>query len=160
MYIKFDDESAGLETVRKSGDLYAIENRAVPVVPLVAKINIKTSHLSSSEIHRTQYPLALAWACTIHKVQGLTLSTVVFSFELYKQKQFNYGQVYVALSRGKSLEQLYIIGEIDPKHIRADPRVHKEYERLRSRDLQACIPDIMTSCAAANDYHLIHIVEC
>ena len=44
-----------------------------------------------------------AWACTIHKVQGLTLSTVVFSFELYKQKQFNYGQVYVALSRVKSL---------------------------------------------------------
>ena len=75
----------------------------------------------------------------------------MFSFELYKQKQFNYGQVYVALSRVKSLEQLYIIGEIDPKHIRADPRVHKEYERLRSRDLQACIPDIMTSCAAAND---------
>ena len=57
----------------------------------------------------------------------------------------------VALRRVKSLEQLYIIGEIDPKLIRADPRVHKEFERLRSRDLQACIPDIMTSCAAAND---------
>ena len=69
------------------------------------------------------------------QVQGLTLSAVVFSFELHKQKQFNYGQVYAALSRVKSLEQLYIIGEIDPKHIRADPRVHKEYERLRSRDL-------------------------
>ena len=87
----------------------------------------------------------------IHEVQGLTLSTVVFNFELYKQEQFNYGQVYVALSRVKSLEQLYIIGEIDPKHIRADPRVHKECKRLRSRDLQACIPDIMTRCAAAND---------
>ena len=151
IYIKFDDESAGLKTIRKSGDLYAMENHAVPIVPVVAKIKVKTSRPSSSEIQRTQYPLALAWACTIHKVQGLTLSTVVFSFELYKQKQFNYGQAYVALSRVKSLEQLYIIGEIDPKHIRADPRVHKEYERLRSRDLQACIPDIMTSCAAASD---------
>ena len=59
--------------------------------------------------------------------------------------------MYVVLSRVKSLKQLYIIGEIDPKHIKADPRVHKEYERLRSRDLQACIPDIMTSCAAASD---------
>ena len=75
---------------------------------------------------------------------------MVFSFELYKQKQFNYGQRYGALSRVKSLEQLYIIGEIDPKHIRGDPRVHKEYERLRSQDLQAYILDIMTSCAAAN----------
>ena len=126
IYIKFDDESAGLETIRKSGDLYAMENHAVAIVPVVAKIKVKTSRPSSSEIQRTQYPLALAWACTIHKVQGLTLSTVVFSFELYKQKQFNYGQVYVALSRVKSLEQLYIIGEIDPKLIRADPRVHKE----------------------------------
>ena len=150
-YVKFDDESTGLETIRKYGDLYAMENHAVPIVPTAAKIKVETSRPSSSEIQRTQYPLALAWACTIQKVQGLTLSTVVFSFELYKQKQFNYGQVYVALSRVKSLEQLYIIGEIDPKYIRADPRVHKEYERLRSRYLQACIPDIMTSCAAAND---------
>ena len=140
IYIKFDDESAGLETIKKSGDLYAMENHAVPIVPVVAKIKVKTSRPSSSEIQRTQYPLA--WACTIHKVQGLTLSAVVISFELYKQKQFNYGQVYAALSRVKSLEQLYIIGEIDPKHIRADPRVHKEYLRLRSRDLQACIPDM------------------
>ena len=38
MYIKFDDESAGLETIRKSGDLYAMKNHAVPVVPVVAKI--------------------------------------------------------------------------------------------------------------------------
>ena len=151
IYIKFDDESAGLETIRKSRDLYAMENHAVPIVPVVAKIKVKTTRPSSSEFQRTQYPFALAGACTIHKVQGLILSTVVFSFELYKQKQFNYGQVYVALSRVKSPEKLYIIGEIDPKHIRVDPRVHQEYERLKSRDLQACIPDIMTSCPAAND---------
>ena len=129
IYIKFDDESAGLETSRKSEDLYAMmENHAAPIVPVVAKIKVETSRPSSSEIQRTQYPLALAWACTIHQVQGLTLSTMVFSFELYKQKQFNYGQVYVALSRVKFLEQLYIIGEIHPNHIRADPRVHKEYD--------------------------------
>ena len=67
--------------------------------------------------------------------------------------------MHVALSRVKSLGQLYIIGEIDPKHIRADPRVHKEYERLRSRDLQACIPDIMTSCAAANDTILFTLLN-
>ena len=68
IYIKFDDESAGLETIRKSGDLYAMENHAVPIVPVVAKIKVKTSRPSSSEIQRTQYPLSLAWACTIHKV--------------------------------------------------------------------------------------------
>ena len=70
--------------------------------------------------------------------------------------------MYVALSKVKSLEQLYIIGEIDPKHIRAYPRVCKEYERLISRDLQACIPDIMTSCAAATDtisFTLLNIIS-
>ena len=50
IYIKFDDESAGLETIRKSGDLYAMENHAVPIVPVVAKIKVKTSRSSSSEI--------------------------------------------------------------------------------------------------------------
>ena len=50
IYIKFDDESADLEIIRKSGDLYAMENHAVPIVPVVAKIKVKTSRLSSSEI--------------------------------------------------------------------------------------------------------------
>ena len=58
-----------------------MENHAVPIVPVVVKIRVKTSRTSSSEIQRTQYPLALAWAGTIHKVQGLTLSTVVFSVD-------------------------------------------------------------------------------
>ena len=50
IYIKFDDKSAGLETISKSGDLYAMENHAVPIVPVVAKIRVKTSLPSSSEI--------------------------------------------------------------------------------------------------------------
>ena len=45
-----------------------------------------------------QLPITLAWACTVHKVQGLTLDRVVVSFELSKQRAFNYGQVYVAIS--------------------------------------------------------------
>ena len=53
--------------------------------------------MSSPEIQRTQFPLTFAWAYTIHKVQGLTLSKAVFSFELFKQRQFSYGQAYVGL---------------------------------------------------------------
>ena len=48
---------------------------------------------------RTQFPLALSWACTVHKVQGLSLNKIVISFDLLKQKSFNSGQMYVALSR-------------------------------------------------------------
>ena len=65
----------------------------------------------------------------MHKVQGLTLDRVVFSFVLFKQRQFNCGQVYVPLSRVKLLSQLYLLGDINSAGIRADPRVGEEYKK-------------------------------
>ena len=67
----------------------------------------------------------------IHKVQGLTLKNVVISFDLLKQPFFNYGQIYVALSRSTALQGLHILGNIEMKHIKANPKVDKEYERFR-----------------------------
>ena len=51
---------------------------------------------------------------------------------LTKQRSFNYGQIYVALSRVTSLNGLHILGEIQSKHIKANPKVNSEYERLRT----------------------------
>ena len=50
----------------------------------------------------------LTFACTVHKVLGLTLPDVIVSFNLDRQKKFSYGQLYVALNRVKSLGNLYI----------------------------------------------------
>ena len=50
----------------------------------------------------------LAWACTIHKVQGLTMGKVALSTELRRQKMFGYGQIYVALSRVSRLYRIFI----------------------------------------------------
>ena len=43
----------------------------------------------------------LTLACTIHKVQGLTLENLSLLFNLSKQKTFSSGQTYVAYSRAK-----------------------------------------------------------
>ena len=61
----------------------------------------------------------------IHKVQGLTLENIVISFNLIKQRAFNYGQIYVALSRSTSLQGMHILGQIESKHVKANP---KDYE--------------------------------
>ena len=77
---------------------------------------------SSPEIKRTQFPLMLAWACTVHKVQGKQFKECVISFDLLKQRSWNSGQMYVALSRVTSLDGLYLIGEYNSSAIKADPR--------------------------------------
>ena len=79
--------------------------------------------------------MTLAWACTVHKVEGLTLEKVILSTELVKQRSFNYGQIYVALSRVKSLNGLCILGQVESKHIKTNPKVLPEYQTLQSHCL-------------------------
>ena len=129
IYVKFDDQNAGQVRIRKSGNRYAITNGAVPVTSVLGRFKIKENRQSFPEIQRTQFSLTLAWACIVHKVQGLTLPDVVFSFELFGQRQFNYGQVYGALSRLKALLDLSLVGDINTKSIRADKQIETEYEK-------------------------------
>lgn len=83
----------------------------------------------SVEARRTQFPLTLAWACTIHKVQGKTLEQVVVAME--GRGKLMPGQAYVAMSRVRSLQGLFFLG-FDASHIRINPVVQGEMDRLNN----------------------------
>ncbi len=74
-----------------------------------------------------QYPLRLAWAITIHKSQGLTFERAIID----AGRSFAPGQVYVALSRCKSLEGLVLASPIHESCIINDHRVSDYIARQR-----------------------------
>ena len=79
-----------------------------------------------------QYPLCLAWALTIHKIQGATLQFAEIDIG---KDIFECGQTYVALSRVQSLNGLYL-SSFDPTKIQTNPIVNEYYKRISEANLQ------------------------
>jgi hypothetical protein len=74
----------------------------------------------------SQVPIILAWALTIHKAQGSTLDIAEVDAG---SGIFECGQTYVALSRVKSLEGLYL-SSFDAKRVKINKKVQEFYEIL------------------------------
>lgn len=98
-----------------------------------------------AEVTRYQFPLTLAFATTIHKVQGLTLDSIVVDME--GSSRFNSGQAYVAFSRVKTLDGLYLLG-FNPLSIKASEKVKDEMSRLQNELIDA------------NNLELVHHSPC
>ena len=100
--------------------------------PIVKFMNGKTliigEHTWSSDetenaVKRKQIPLRLAYALTIHKAQGTSLDSALIDVG---SATFEYGQAYVALSRVRSLDALYI-HDIEKGAFRVHPAVKEFY---------------------------------
>ena len=78
-------------------------------------------------VGRSQIPLKIAYAMSIHKGQGATLDSALIDIG---SNTFTYGQAYVALSRCRSLESLYV-WRFDPKMVLCNPKVRQFYADLR-----------------------------
>lgn len=74
-----------------------------------------------------QFPLALGWAITIHKSQGLTLDALTLNLG---GGAFAEGQTYVALSRARTIEGITLTRPISMGDVRTDPVVLSFYRAL------------------------------
>lgn len=88
----------------------------------------------------SQFPLRLAWAITIHKSQGLTFDRAIID----AMSSFSHGQVYVALSRCKSLDGMVLKSPIKLESIITDLNVtrYMQYEGERSANIEEALPQL------------------
>ena len=120
--VRFDDKKVG-EKAKASSQYKTRYPDAVPIY----RHGVPFQHKNIT-VFRSQFPLVLAWASTIHSVQGLSVDRIVVDLS----KIFAAGQAYVALSRVKTLDGLQILN-YKTTAFRKDKRVEQEMIRLQSR---------------------------
>jgi len=105
--VRFDAERTGTATVKPTNqDINGLHSRVLAT--------------------RTQIPLTLAWGITTHKCQGMTMKSCVHLLNCFES-----GQIYVALSRGRDLEDTIIMDDVPVRPIKPPlPEIIQWYEAL------------------------------
>ncbi len=102
------------------GDKQEIEVEPIIWENIKYTVNEETKEIEEAIIGKfKQYPLKLAWAITIHKSQGLTFEKAVIDAEA----AFAHGQIYVALSRCKTIDGMVLSSPISSRGIETDEAI-------------------------------------
>ena len=136
MFVRNDPSAEKLYYNGKIGKITNISSKSIRVaspddkqeieVEQIIWENIKyTLNKENKEIEESiigefkQYPLKLAWAITIHKSQGLTFEKAIID----AKAAFAHGQIYVALSRCKTMEGMVLSSPISSRGIETDKAI-------------------------------------
>ncbi|OAR02091.1 hypothetical protein LLEC1_06673 [Akanthomyces lecanii] len=139
MDVAFNKARKKLSSFSRDSELLSNSKKQFPVVQFVSSSGMPRVILCQPEewkvelpngevqAKRTQLPLILAWALSIHKAQGQTLERVTVNLS----RVFEKGQAYVALSRATCQDGLRVIG-FDRHKVMAHPKVVEFYSKLYS----------------------------
>lgn len=95
-------------------------------IQLIEPLEFSTDATSNNnKVIRTQYPLILAWAMSIHKSQGQSIERLRIDLT----KIFEMGQIYVALSRATNKDTLEVLN-FDARKVKVSPEVIDFYQSL------------------------------
>jgi ATP-dependent exoDNAse (exonuclease V) alpha subunit len=130
VWIDFGSPRIGVETRLKYRHVYQrhpnIQSNWTPITQKTAGIQIGMNYLHI--VSRLQFPIQLATARTIHRAQGLSLDRLAFN----PQNVSKHGLSYMALSRVRSKEQLYLLHSICSRKFHVEQLVADEMFRLRA----------------------------
>ncbi|MFV0506875.1 MAG: helix-turn-helix domain-containing protein [Bacteroidales bacterium] len=123
----FDDDEITVEFSDGSPDatvsVYTWENKKYV-------LNKNNNEIEESVVGTfQQYPLKLAWAITVHKSQGLTFDKAIIDVN----RAFAPGQIYVALSRLRSIEGLILTSRIPSEGIPISSSIETFAQQKKSK---------------------------
>lgn len=153
VFVKFNDERVGKRNRLQSTRILR-DDVSTPVPQVESQVRFgKHSKITAK---RTQFPLCLAWAVTIHKEQGKTEDELVVSCK----GTFHAGQFYTAISRTKELSGLFMLGDVTANKVKINTKALEEIQRMKAASqFQPCQLQTTALAVTTDSFFTIHCLN-